>query len=157
MSVLIENNVVVSMHYTFTDNDGKVLGSSEGHEPLIYLHGAGNIVPGLEKALAGRKAGDSLQVKVDPSEAYGEVKQNLIQAVDIASFKDMEGPIEAGMQFNTEGPDGSTQHIVVKKVDGDQVTIDGNHPLAGKMLSFDVQVVSLREGTEEEIENKRVH
>jgi FKBP-type peptidyl-prolyl cis-trans isomerase SlyD len=157
MSVLIENNVVVSMHYTFTDDDGKVLGSSEGHEPLVYLHGAGNIVPGLEKALAGKKVGDSLQVKVGPTEAYGEVKQGLIRPVDISAFQDFKEPVEVGMKFNTEGPDGSSQLIMVKKVDGDEVVVDGNHPLAGKALSFDVQVVSLREGTEEEITNKRVN
>ena len=156
MSLSIGNNLVVSMHYKLTDNDGEVLDSSEGSEPLAYLHGAGNIISGLEKALVGKVEGDSLQVKVEPAEGYGEVMPELIQPVDIAAFQGVE-TVEVGMGFEAEGPDGSIQSIVVKKVEGDEVTIDANHPLAGVVLNFDVQIVDVREASEEEIAHNHVH
>lgn len=156
MSLSIGNNLVVSMHYTLTNNDGEVLDSSEGSEPLAYLHGAENIIPGLEKALAGKVEGDTLQVKVEPAEGYGEVMPELIQPVDIAAFHGVES-IEVGMAFEAEGQDGSMETIVVKKVEGDEITIDANHPLAGVVLNFDVEIVDVREASEEEIAHKHVH
>jgi FKBP-type peptidyl-prolyl cis-trans isomerase SlyD len=156
MSLSIGNNLVVSMHYTLTDDGGEVLDTSEGSEPLAYLHGAGNIIPGLEKALVGKVEGDSLQVKIVPAEGYGEVLPELIQPVDIATFQGVES-VEVGMGFEAEGPDGSRQRIVVKKVEGDEVTIDANHPLAGVELNFDVQIVDVREASEEEIAHNHVH
>jgi len=156
MSLSIGNNLVVSMHYTLTDNDGEVLDTSEGSEPLTYLHGAENIISGLENALVGKVEGDSLQVKVEPAEGYGEVLPELIQPVDIAAFQGVE-TVEAGMGFEAEGPDGTVQRIVVKKVEGDEVTIDANHPLAGIALNFDVQIVEVREASEEEIDHQHVH
>jgi FKBP-type peptidyl-prolyl cis-trans isomerase SlyD len=156
MPLSIGNNLVVSMHYTLTDNDGEVLDSSEGSEPLAYLHGAGNIISGLENALAGKVEGDSLQVKVEPAEGYGEVIPELIQPVDIAAFHGVES-VEVGMAFEAEGQDGSVERIVVKKVEGDEITIDANHPLAGVVLNFDVQIVEVREASEEEIAHNHVH
>ncbi len=156
MSLLIGDNSVVSMHYKLTDNDGNVLDSSEGMEPLTYLHGAGNIIPGLEKALVGKVAEDSLTVKVQPADGYGEVMQELIQTVDKSAFQGVE-TVEAGMSFEAQGPDGMAQRITVKEVDGDQVTIDANHPLAGVELTFDVNIVSIREATDEEIKHGHVH
>lgn len=156
MSLSICNNLVVSMHYTLTDNDGEVLDSSEGSEPLAYLHGAGNIIPGLEKALTGKVEGDSLQVKVEPAEAYGEVKPELIQPVDKAAFHGVES-VEVGMAFEAEAPDGSVETIVVKEVEGDEITVDANHPLAGIELNFDIHIVGVREASEEEIAHKHVH
>lgn len=156
MSLLIGENLVVSMHYKLTDDDGNKLDSSENAEPLAYLHGAGNIIPGLEKALTGKVEGDSLQVRVEPAEAYGEVISELIQTIDKAAFKDIES-IEVGMVFEAQAPDGSTQRIAVKAVDGDEVTIDANHPLAGIALNFDINIVSVREATGEEIAHGRVH
>ena len=156
MSLLIENNRVVSMHYKLTDDSGNVLDSSEGSEPLNYLHGAGNLIPGLEKALAGREQGDSLQVVVEPADAYGDVRPEMIQAVDRSAFQGVES-VEPGMTFQAQGPDGATQRIVVTDVEGDSVTVDANHPLAGVQLHFDVQVVGVREATEEEIAHGHVH
>ena len=156
MSLLIGDNLVVSMHYKLTDNEGNVLDSSEGSEPLTYLHGAGNIIPGLEKALVGKVEGDTQQVTVEPAEAYGEVMPELTQTVDKAAFQGVES-VEVGMSFEAQTSDGSVQHIVVTKVDGEQVTVDANHPLAGVVLNFDVEIVSVREATEEEISHGHVH
>lgn len=156
MSLLIGDNLVVSMHYKLTDNDGNILDSSEGAEPMGYLHGAGNIIPGLEKALTGKVEGDSLQVKVDPAEGYGEVIPDLIQTVERAAFQGVES-IEVDMTFEAQGPDGSVQHIVVKEVDGDNITVDGNHPLAGVALNFDIEIVGVREATEEETAHGHAH
>ena len=156
MSLLIGDNLVVSMHYKLTDSDGNVIDSSEGAEPLAYLHGAGNIIPGLEKALVGKVEGDSLQVEIAPEEGYGEVMQELIQTVDKGMFQGVE-TVEPGMGFESQAPDGSVHHIVVKEVDGDQVTIDGNHPLAGVQLHFDVEIVGVRVPSEEEISHGHAH
>ena len=156
MSLLIGDNLVVSMHYKLTDNDGNVLDSSEGAEPLTYLHGAGNIIPGLEKELVGKVEGDSHQVKVEPDEGYGEIDPELIQTVDIAAFQGVES-VEVGMSFEAQAADGSVQHIVIKNVEGEEVTIDANHPLAGVTLNFDVDIVSVRDATEEEIDHGHVH
>ncbi len=156
MSLSIADNLVVSMHYKLSDDSGNLLDSSEGAEPLDYLHGAGNIIPGLEKALTGKVEGDSLQVKVDPDDAYGPISDELIQTVEKAAFKDVDA-VEEGMTFQAETPEGSTQHIVIKKVDGDQVTIDANHPLAGVTLNFDIDIVTVRQATEEEIAQGHVH
>ena len=156
MSLLINDNLVVSMHYKLTNDEGEVLDSSEGAEPLVYLHGQGAIITGLETALMGKVEGDTLQVRVEPAEGYGEVVPEMIQTVDKAAFQGVDS-VEAGMAFEAQAQDGSVQHIVVKKVEGDQVTIDGNHPLAGVALNFDVTVVSVREATEEELEHGHAH
>jgi FKBP-type peptidyl-prolyl cis-trans isomerase SlyD len=156
MSLLIGDDLVVSMHYKLTDNEGNVLDSSEGSEPLTYLHGAGNIIPGLEKALVGKVEGDTQQVTVEPAEAYGEVMPELMQTVDKAAFQGVDS-VEVGMSFEAQTSDGSVQHIVVTKVDGNQVTVDANHPLAGVVLNFDVEIVSVREASKEEIAHGHVH
>lgn len=156
MSLMIGDNSVVSMHYKLTDNDGNVIDSSEGMEPLTYLHGAGNIIPGLEKALVGKVEDHSLTVKVQPSDGYGEIMQELIQTLDKAAFQGVE-TVEAGMSFEAQGPDGLSKRIVVKKVEDDQITIDANHPLAGVELNFDVNIVSVREATAEEKTHGHVH
>ncbi|MEN8713106.1 MAG: peptidylprolyl isomerase [Arenicellales bacterium] len=154
--MLIGDDLVVSMHYKLTDNEGNVLDSSEGSEPLTYLHGAGNIIPGLEKALVGKVEGDTQQVTVEPAEAYGEVMPELMQTVDKAAFQGVDS-VEVGMSFEAQTSDGSVQHIVVTKVDGNQVTVDANHPLAGVVLNFDVEIVSVREASKEEIAHGHVH
>lgn len=153
---MIGDNSVVSMHYKLTDNDGNVIDSSEGMEPLTYLHGAGNIIPGLEKALVGKVEKDELTVKVQPAEGYGEILQELVETVPKVAFQGVE-TIEPGMSFEAQNPDGQMQRIVVKKVEGDMVTVDANHPLAGVELNFDVNIVSVREATEEEISHGHVH
>ena len=156
MSLLIGDNVVVSMHYTLTNNEGEVLDSSEGADPLVYLHGAGNIIPGLEKALVGKSSGASVQAKIPPAEAYGEVEPQLVETISSAAFEGVD-KIEPGMAFQAQGSDGHVRRIVVTSVSGDEVTIDGNHPLAGVELNFDVQVVDVRVASEEELNHGHPH
>ena len=135
MSLLIGENLAVSMHYKLTDDEGNVLDSSEGAEPLSYLHGTGNLIPGLEKALVGKVAGDSVQVRVEPAEGYGEVMQELIETVEKTAFKGVES-VEAGMAFEAQTPDGTVQHVVVKKVEGDEVTVDAQSPACRRCAEF---------------------
>ncbi|WP_426415236.1 FKBP-type peptidyl-prolyl cis-trans isomerase [Aestuariirhabdus sp. LZHN29] len=156
MSLLIGDNLVVSMHYKLTDDEGVVIDSSEGGEPMSYLHGSGTIIPGLEKELVGKVVGAALTVTVDPEEGYGEVNPGLIQTVEKSMFEGVDS-VEAGMAFQAQGPDGSMQRILVKAVEGDEVTVDGNHPLAGLVLHFDVEIVDVREASEEEIAHGHVH
>ena len=156
MSLLIGEKSVVSVHYKLSDDSGKVLDSSEGRDPLAYLHGAGNIVPGLEKALTGKIAGDSLQVKVEPAEGYGEINPEGLKVIEKSAFEGVES-VEAGMAFEAKAPDGTAQQIIVKKVEGEEVTIDMNHPLAGVTLNFDITIVSVREATKEELEHGHTH
>jgi len=153
---MIGDSSVVSMHYKLTDNDGNVIDSSEDMEPLTYLHGAGNLISGLEKALVGKAEKDALTVKVQPAEGYGEVLEELIETVPKVAFQGVEN-VEAGMSFETKNQHGEMQRIVVKKVEGDMLTIDANHPLAGVELNFDVDIVSVREATEEEIAHGHPH
>ncbi len=155
MSLLIGDQCVVSMHYTLTDNDGQVLDKSE-ESPLTYLHGAGNIIPGLEKALLGKVQGDSLQVTINPAEAYGEFVPQLVQTVNRQAFQGIDN-IHVGMILQAQDHQGNTRAIVVKSIDGDDITIDANHPLAGKTLNFDVNVVQVREATPEEVDHGHVH
>ena len=151
----ISDNCVASFHYTLTDNTGKVLDSSEGHEPLSYLHGAGNIIPGLEKALLGKTTGDKLNVSVAAAEAYGERDDSMIQQLDASMFSGID-KIEVGMEFHAETEHG-LQVVTVTNVEGEQVTIDGNHPLAGVDLNFDVEVTEVREATEDELSHGHAH
>ena len=156
MSLLIGDNVVASIHYTLTDPGGQVIDSSQGAEPLHYLHGAGNIIPGLEQALVGKTVGANLQVTVEPEHGYGEVDTDLIQQVPVAAFEGVE-KIEPGMAFEAEDAQGNRRRIVVRSVEGDEVIIDGNHPLAGVQLRFDVEVVGVRSASEEEIAHGHAH
>ena len=156
MTLLIGDKSVVSMHYKLTDSSGDVLDSSEGGEPLTYLHGAGTIIPGLENALVGKVAGDSLQVEIPPADGYGEIQQELMQVVPREAFQGVE-QLEPGMAFQAQGQDGSSRQIVVREINGDDITVDGNHPLAGVDLHFDVQVVEVREASEEELAHGHAH
>lgn len=146
----IQNNSAVSFHYSLTDDDGISIDSSEGKEPLGYLHGAGNIIPGLEKALEGKKVGDSLTVAVTATEGYGEVQKELIQEVPREAFQGID-TIELGMQFEAQTGQGGSVPVTVIAVTEEIVTVDGNHPLAGKNLNFDVTITEVREASEEEL------
>lgn len=145
---------VATFHYILTDDDGQVIDRSPDDQPLSYFHGAGNIVPGLEKALDGRSAGDSLTVDVSPTEGYGERVEALIQDVPREAFQGID-TIEPGMQFQANGGQGPVLVTVVAVNDG-QVRIDGNHPLAGKTLHFDVRITGVRDSTDEEKQVGRV-
>lgn len=152
----IAQKCVVSFYYKLTNSEGEQLDSSDGQEPLKYLHGASNIVPGLEKELEGKKAGDALKVEVQPEEGYGQVNPQLVQKVPHSAFEGAP-EIKAGMQFQAEGPDGQAQLITVKEVSDDEVTVDGNHPLAGQVLNFDVTIEDVREASAEELEHGHAH
>lgn len=156
MSLMIGDNSVVSIHYKLTDNDGNVIDTSEGMEPLTYLHGVGNLIPGLEKELVGKVENDALSVKVQPADGYGESMQELVESVPKTAFQGVDN-IEVGMSFEAKNPNGDMQRIAVKKVEGDMVTVDANHPLAGVELNFDVTIISVREATEEEVAHGHVH
>lgn len=152
----IANNCVVAFHYTLTDDEGNELDSSKGKEPLAYLHGHSGIIPGLERELEGKVAGDAMKVTVQPADGYGELNPELVQAVPRAAFQGVD-QIEVGMQFQAQGAGGQVQMVVVKEVSDEQVTVDANHPLAGQVLHFDVSIEGVREATEEEISHGHVH
>lgn len=151
----VADQCVVSIHYTLTNNQGEVLDSSQGRDPLVYLHGAGNIIKGLESGLAGKAAGDKLDVKVAPADGYGERDDRLIQQVPLSAFQGVE-KVEPGMRFQAQGPQGSTA-VVITQVEGDTVTVDGNHALAGEELNFKVEITEVRQATEEEVEHGHAH
>lgn len=152
----ISQDKVVSIHYTLTNADGETIDSSRGRgEPLAYLHGHGNIIPGLESALSGKTEGEKLNVQVEPGEGYGERHDQLIQEVPRSAFEGVD-TLEPGMQFQAETGQG-VRLFTITDVQGDQVTIDGNHPLAGQTLNFDVEVAEVRDASAEELEHGHVH
>jgi FKBP-type peptidyl-prolyl cis-trans isomerase SlyD len=153
----IAERTVVTIHYTLTDSKGEILDSSEGPEgaePLAYVHGQAMIVPGLEAALAGKSEGDHLKVTVDPDGGYGQRHEALVQKVSRDEFPD--GDVEVGMRFRSHGP-GGARVLTVVATDEDTITLDGNHPLAGATLNFDVKVVSVREATEKDLRGHGDH
>lgn len=152
--MVIEKDRVVTIDYKLQDSEGAVLDSSEGSEPLVYIHGNENIIVGLEKHLAGKQAGDKVDCVVPAAEAYGERDDSLVFKVAKSEFDGAD--VEIGMQFEAQGEDGA-QVVTVIAVEGDEVSIDANHPLAGENLHFDVKIVEVREATKEEIEHGHVH
>ena len=151
----IEDNKVVQMHYHLKDEKGTVLDSSQGKEPLSYIHGAGNIIIGLEKQLSGKAAGDKLNAVVAPAEGYGERDDSLVQVVPKSGFQGDE-ELQVGMQVQVGTQEGNAI-ATVAKIEGEDVTLDVNHPLAGVTLTFDVEVVEVRVATQEELDHGHVH
>lgn len=143
------------MDYTLTDAEGTVIDSSEGRDPLQYLHGAGNIIPGLENALEGKPTGEKVNAVIPPEEGYGEWDENKVFELAKDQFSGVD-EIEPGMQFQAQIQDSPTI-LTVRSIEGDQVTVDANHPLAGATLHFDVEVKDVREASEEEISHGHVH
>ncbi|MBB1519945.1 FKBP-type peptidyl-prolyl cis-trans isomerase [Aquipseudomonas guryensis] len=154
--MLIAANKAVSIDYTLTNDAGEVIDSSAGGAPLAYLHGAGNIIIGLEKALEGKQAGDELKVAIEPVDAYGEYSAELVATLNRSMFEGVD-ELEVGMQFHASGPDGGMQIVTIRDLDGDDVIVDGNHPLAGQRLHFQVKVVSVREALAEELAHGHIH
>ncbi len=151
----ISKNSVVSIDYILTDAKGEILDqSSEGH-PLAFIHGTGQLIPGLEKALVGKAKGDALKAEVPCAEAYGIRDNSLIQVLPKSDFEEIE-ELEVGLELEAESEDG-IRIITVTKVEGDTITVDGNHPLAGVDLTFDVKIVDVREATQEELGHGHVH
>jgi FKBP-type peptidyl-prolyl cis-trans isomerase SlyD len=151
----IEKNKVVSIDYKLTGSDGQVIDSSEGRDPLAYLHGNGNIVSGLEEALEGKATGDEVRVSVPPEKGYGT--RDEAKMVEVSKDK-LQGAAEInpGMQFQAQTPNGP-QIFTVSKVEESSVTLDANHPLAGATLNFDVTVRDVRDATTEEVSHGHVH
>lgn len=150
----IQNDSVVNFNYTLTNAAGDVLDKSQD-EPLVYLHGAHNIVPGLENAMLGKKVGDKFQVTVEAEEGYGEYQAEMVQEIPRNMFQGVDD-IQVGMQFQAQTDDG-IQVVTVKDVTPELVIVDANHPLAGQALTFDVEVVSIRAATTEELEHGHAH
>lgn len=152
----VGDNAVVSIHYTLTDDTKAVLDSSEGQEPLTYLHGTGALIPGLEDELLGKTTGDTFNVSIPPEQGYGPFDEALVQKVPREAFQGVD-KIEPGMQFRASDGQGGDRVITVVETTDQEVTINGNHPLAGQTLHFDVEVTAVREATEEEIAHGHVH
>ena len=151
----IEANKVVSINYILRDDEDQVLDQSTPEAPLLYLHGHGNIIPGLENELNGKAVGDAIKVSVSPEEGYGEYDEQLIQAVPRNMFEGID-EIEPGMQFQAQMGDG-VQIVTVKEVTEESVTIDANHDLAGKTLHFEASVKEIRDASADELEHGHIH
>jgi FKBP-type peptidyl-prolyl cis-trans isomerase SlyD len=146
---------VVSIHYTLRDDSGAVIDASTAGEPLTYLHGHGNLIPGLERELTGKRAGDKLQVSIAPADGYGEYDRELVQRVPRRSLRGVPN-IQVGMRLQAQTPQGA-RAVTVTHLSGDMVTLDGNHPLAGKTLNFEVEIAAVRVATDEELAHGHVH
>jgi FKBP-type peptidyl-prolyl cis-trans isomerase SlyD len=155
MSEQIREGKVASFHYTLTDDNGNVLDSSSGADPLAYLHGHGNIVPGLEKEMEGKQPGDQFRVTVPPAEGYGE-REGEPQGVERDRFP-AHMDIRPGMQFQAQTDTGEVVVLWVDRVEDGKVYVDENHPLAGVTLTFQVEVVGVRDATAEELAHGHVH
>lgn len=147
----ITKNKVASIHYTLTDNKGEILDTSDGREPLVYLHGAGNLIAGMEEGLEGKAKGDKFQLKISPDKGYGELDPSMTQKVPRSAFGDQQ--VKPGMKFST----GNGAVVTVTEVGLDSVTVDANHPLAGVELNFAVEVMDVRSATAEEVSHGHVH
>lgn len=151
----ITQDQVVSIHYTLKDDGGEVIDRSAEGTPLTYLHGHGNLIPGLERELTGKNTGDRLQVRIAPAEAYGDYDSALVQRVPRRALKGITD-IREGMRLQAQTPQGA-RALTVTNVSGDMVTLDGNHPLAGKNLNFEVEIAGMRDATAEELSHGHVH
>lgn len=154
MSEAITADKAVTIHYAVKNPAGEVLDKSSEEQPLAFIFGRGMLIPGLEKALEGKAAGDSFEAEVPADDAYGERHDGLVQAVPLEMFGDNK--VEPGMQFRASTDNGD-QSVLVVEVNEETVTVDGNHPLAGVDLKFDVEVVDVRDATAEELDHGHVH
>ena len=150
----IAANTKVAIHYTLTDDDGKVIDSSAGKDPLNYIQGQGMIVVGLEKAMLGKEVGDKLNVDVIPSEGYGEYNEELVRPIPKTAIQAEK--IEPGMTFYANTPAGPIP-LTVSRVEDENVIIDMNHELAGKTLHFAIEVVSAEPLSAEELKAMEEH
>ncbi len=152
--MIVATNKVVKMHYSVMDNDKNSIDNSFDGEPLIFIVGTGYLIQGLEDALQGKKAGDTLSVTVPPEQGYGERHDDLMQAVPKSMFEGME--IEVGMQFRASTDDGD-QSVMIIDIQEEDVIVDGNNPLAGITLNFDVEILEVRDATADELEHGHAH
>ena len=147
---------VVLMHYTLKNDAGDVIDSSDGADPLPFLQGHGNIIPGLESALEGSKVGDKLDVSIKPEEGYGERMKDAIQEIPSSALQGVD-KVKVGMQLQSQDKDGNAFLVSVTKIEDDKITVDGNHPLAGQTLHFSVSIESIRKAGAEELSHGHVH
>lgn len=151
----IAENKVVAIDYTLSNTQGDILDKSEAGQPLVYLQGANNIIKGLENALVTKVVGDRLKATIPPEQAYGVRNEQMINVVQRSMFEGVE-EIKEGKQFHAEGNTGPVV-VTITKIEGDDITVDGNHPLAGKTLVFDVEILEVRDATADELEHGHVH
>jgi FKBP-type peptidyl-prolyl cis-trans isomerase SlyD len=151
----VADNMAVSFHYTLTNDEGEVIDSSVGNEPLAYLHGKGNIISGLEHALHGKAAGEQFIVRIPAEDAYGEFMEDRVQIIARKMFDGID-VLEVGLQFHADVSEGPGV-VTIVAIDGDDITIDGNHPLAGMPLTFDVEIIEIRSASQEEIAHGHIH
>lgn len=151
----IEDNKVVEIHYTLTNDEGETLDTSDGREPLAFLQGAGNIIKGLEAALTGKSIGDKFDVTIEPADGYGEHQKEAVQQVPIAAFEGIEN-LEAGLRLQAQTDRGPIP-VTITAVDETTVTVDANHELAGVRLHFAVSIEAIRDASEEEVSHGHVH
>ena len=147
---------VVLMHYILKNDAGDVIDSSDGADPLPFLQGHGNIIPGLESALEGSKVGDKLDVSIEPEEGYGLRMQDAIQEIPSSALKGID-EVKVGMQLQSQDQDGNPFLVTVTKIEDDKITVDANHPLAGQTLHFSVSIESVRNAEAEELSHGHVH
>jgi FKBP-type peptidyl-prolyl cis-trans isomerase SlyD len=153
--MIVEKDKAVSFHYTLKDADGEQMETSRDKDPMSYLHGANNIIPGLEKAMEGRSVNDEFSVTVEPEEAYGVRNENNVQRLPMKRLKGI-GKVSVGQVLTLQTNKGPVQ-VTVLKVGRFNIDVDGNHPLAGKQLTFDVEITDIRDASDEELEHRHVH
>jgi FKBP-type peptidyl-prolyl cis-trans isomerase SlyD len=147
---------VVSIHYTLKNDGGEVVDTSSGKDPLKFLFGSGMIIPGLEKELSGKEAGESFKVTVQPEEAYGDIQEELVQDVPKQQLEHIE-ELQVGTVLQADTGDGTPLNLVVIEINDEFVKLNGNHPLAGEVLHFEGEVTEVREATEEELAHGHAH
>jgi len=151
----ISENKVVLIDYALKDKDGNLIDTSQGHQPLAYIHGIGNLIPGLEAALDGKTIGDKIKTTIQPEDAYGTRNDSLNRIISLKQFENPED-IKEGVQIQIQSDKG-VKLAVVTGIEGDDVTIDMNHPLAGVELNFDVEIKNIRDASQEELSHGHVH
>ena len=152
----LAQNKAITFNYTLKDDEGNILDTTKGSSPFSFLSGNGQILPKLEDAMSSMLLGSKKNVKIDAADAYGEYNEEAVQKVERTNFpKDVD--LQLGMQFVTNSPDGHQMPFVISEIKGDVVTIDFNHPLAGKNLEFDVELLDVRDATAEEIAHGHIH
>ncbi len=152
----VKKDKVVEMHYTLKNDVGEVIDSSQGKDPMPFLHGHGNIIPGLEEALEGMKVGETCDVSVDAKDGYGEYREEGVQEIPMEALQGIDN-LEVGMALQSQDEKGNPFVVHVKEIKDDSVTVDANHPLAGQSLHFSVSIESVREASEEELAHGHVH
>ncbi|HMV44288.1 MAG TPA: peptidylprolyl isomerase [Leptospiraceae bacterium] len=153
--MVISKNKVVAIDYTLRNSEGEIIDASAGQEPLVYIQGIGNLIPGLEEMLEGKKVGDTFKAVIPPEKAYGEFDESLVQLIPSKHFAQIPN-LEVGMQLQAN-MDGQIRIVTVTAIEENSVEIDANHPLSGETLDFDVTVKSIREASQEELDHGHVH